>query len=236
MQNTKLRIKRKLKKYLGHYNHLKKGVACKSVWYGQNYAGFFVNPDLIHKNSIVYSIGIGENISFDLDIIQNHNCQVFAFDPTPKSINWVKQQGVISNFNFNNYGISDKTGYVDFFLPKNPEHVSGSIHNESSCVNENSKVSVPMKTLSDITNELGHNRIDVLKMDIEGSEYDVIDDILNSKIEIHQILIEFHDRFFENGKQRTMKSISALKKHGFEIFAVSDTFEEISFIKKSLIS
>jgi len=46
-----------------------------------------------------------------------------------------------------------------------------------------------MKTFDDITRELGHNHIDVLKMDIEGSEYDVIGTILASPVTIDQILV-----------------------------------------------
>jgi hypothetical protein len=82
---------------------------------------------------------------------------------------------------------------------------------------------------------LGHKHIDVLKMDIEGSEYDVIEDIINSNISITQILVEFHDRLFENGYQKSIKIINALKLKGYEIFAVSESFEEVSFINKNFL-
>ena len=91
-----------------------------------------------------------------------------------------------------------------------------------------------MKTLKDIMNELGHKHIDILKLDIEGSEYDVIENILNDNISITQITIEFHDRFMENGSLKSKQSIDKLKSHGYEIFAISDSFEEISFINKSV--
>ena len=74
-----------------------------------------------------------------------------------------------------------------------------------------------------------------LKMDIEGSEYDVIEDIINSNISITQILVEFHDRLFENGYQKSIKIINALKLKGYEIFAVSESFEEVSFINKNFL-
>ena len=49
--------------------------------------------------------------------------------------------------------------------------------------------------LSTILEKLGHNRIDILKMDIEGAEYEVIEDIISSTVPIQQVLIEFHHRF-----------------------------------------
>ncbi|MNL38792.1 hypothetical protein D3C87_1610300 [compost metagenome] len=68
-------------------------------------------------------------------------------------------------------------------------------------------------------------------MDIEGSEYCVIDSILDSSIEVKQILLEIHERFFDNGMEKTKSLLDSLRRHGYQIFGVSDTLEEISFIK-----
>ena len=40
-------------------------------WYGNGYGGFYVDPSLVPDNAIVYSFGIGEDISFDKAIIAN---------------------------------------------------------------------------------------------------------------------------------------------------------------------
>jgi FkbM family methyltransferase len=230
----KSKIKQFILKITGKVGHLKKGVICKHVWYGNTYGGFYLCPEFLDENSIVYSFGIGEDVSFDNAVIKNHDCHVFGFDPTPKSINWIKRQKLHEKFHFYEFGISNKSGFVDFFLPNNPEHVSGSIITQKN-VDIMKKVSVEMKSLNDIMNELGHKHIDILKMDIEGSEYDVIENILNSKISITQILIEFHDRFIENGNLKSKQEIEKLKLNGYEIFAVSDSFEEISFINKNAL-
>ena len=233
-----IKIKSKIKKLILQQvrggKHLTKSIKCKHSWYGNTYGGFYVCPDLLNEKSIVYSFGIGEDISFDDAIIKNHQCSVYGFDPTPKSINWVKVKEVSPKFHFYEYGISNESGFVDFFLPKNPEYVSGSLVKQEN-VDTARKVRAEMKSIKDIANELSHNYIDVLKMDIEGSEYDVIDDILNSDIPITQILIEFHDRFFEDGRLKTKQSIQKLKEHGYQIFAISDSLEEISFISKNAL-
>lgn len=236
IMNTKIKstIKSFIRKIKGTSSHLKINVKCNHVWYGNTYGGFFLCPELLNENSIIYSFGIGEDISFDNAIITNHNCHIFCFDPTPKSINWFKRQKLNEKFHFYEYGISGNNGFVDFYLPKNPDHVSGSTITQKN-IDIKNKVSVEMKSLGNIINELGHKHIDVLKMDIEGSEYDVIADILNAKISITQILIEFHDRFFEDGYLKSKQAIEMLKHSGYEIFAISDSFEEISFINKNAL-
>ena len=88
-----------------------------------------------------------------------------------------------------------------------------------------------MKTFSTIISELGHTHIDVLKMDIEGSEFLVIDDILNSDISITQILIEFHGRFIENGVLKTKNAIGSIISHGYLLYNTSISGEEFSFVK-----
>ncbi len=218
----------------GKVKHLKKGVRCKKKWYGSDYGGFYLHPDIINSHSIVYSFGIGTDITFDKAIIENHQCQVFGFDPTPKSIEWVKSQSLPELFNFNEYGIHSQSGKLRFYMPQNESFVSGSATQQSNISTENF-IEVPMKSLGDIIKEKKHSHIDVLKIDIEGSEYELIDSLLETDVVINQILIEFHDRYVTDGKEKTKKVIRTLKEYGFEIFGISNTFEEISFIRKDIL-
>ena len=188
----------------------------------------------MNKNTIVYSFGIGEDISFDLSIIKNHGCQVYGFDPTPKSAKYIQNQNILNEFKFNDFGIGNKNQNAKFFLPKNEDFVSGSIIDRGELSKKNS-IEVKLKTLKTISEDLGHDKIGVLKMDIEGAEYDVIEMLFEKDLKIDQILIEFHDRFFDDGVEKSKKAISFLNNQGYEIFAISDTYEEISFIKKSLL-
>jgi len=234
-KKTYLRKKEYYKlKASGNFTHLKKGVKCKYKWYGNFYGGFYACPTLLNNNSIIYSFGIGEDISFSKAIIKQFQCAVFGFDPTPKSIHWIKSQNTPTNFHFYNFGIGTTTEIVNFFLPKIKTHISGSLVNHTN-VDNGDFIEVQIKSFEDITKELKHTKIDILKMDIEGSEYDVIDSILNSPIIIDQVLIEFHDRFYKNGKEKTIRVINSFKEKGYEIFAISDTFDEISFIRKKAL-
>ncbi|WP_226927424.1 FkbM family methyltransferase [Frigoriflavimonas asaccharolytica] len=197
---------------------------------GNEYGGFFVAHEFVNKDSIIYSFGVGEDITFDEGLISEFGCQVFAFDPTPKSIKWVNGRTNPEEFKFAPFGIDKVTGKVNFLLPKNDAYVSGSAINQMN-VDEQKTVEVNMKTLADIATELGHKKIEILKMDIEGSEYSILDSILNAPVNIHQICVEIHERFFEDGKKKTEDLILKLKKYGYELFAISKSYEELSFIK-----
>lgn len=93
-----------------------------------------------------------------------------------------------------------------------------------------------MRSFADILRELGHDRIDVLKMDIEGSEYEVIPTILDAGVEIGQILVEIHERYFPDGREKTRKMLNLLNDNGFLVFGVSDSLEEISLINSALLT
>ncbi len=213
--------------------HLKPTVSCKKKWYGSSYGGFYINPDLLTNNSIIYSFGIGKDISFDMTCSKHHQASIYAFDPTPKSITWIKEQKLPTNFHFFDFGIAvgDKE-FAEFYLPKNTKSVSGSTI-QSDVFDSINSIKLPMKSFSKITEMLLHTHIDVLKIDIEGSEYEVLEDILESKITINQLLIEFHDRLFDTQIYKSVEIVKKLNEAGFNIFGCSKSFEEVSFIHSS---
>ncbi len=78
--------------------------------------------------------------------------------------------------------------------------------------------------------QLGHEEIDILKMDIEGAEYGVIEDIIKKSIFPRQILIEFHHRFDPFSIADTKKAIHDLMCNDYEVFYISDNYQEFSLI------
>ena len=205
----------------------------KKEFHGTEYGGWFIFPPNLNKNSIVYSFGAGEDVSFDLSIIEKYGSSVYVFDPTPKSINFIKRQKSPEKFYFYDYGIADFDGKIKFYPPENPEHVSHTVLHRSATSDIYIEVSV--KKLDTICKELGHNKIDLLKMDIEGAEYAVIEDIVKSNIKIDQLLVEFHDMFETVGLNDNYKAISSLLNHGYEIFSISASGNEYSFIKSEIV-
>lgn len=173
----------------------------KLKYHGTNYGGWAVDPKLIRKEDIVYSFGVGKDISFDLDLIKHYRTHIHAFDHTPRCLDWLKTQNLPTEFKFHPYGLSNFDGISYFKLPPKEEYVSFSEVKEKTT----DSIELEVKKLSTIMNELGHKQIDLLKMDIEGSEYGVLDDILDSGLKPKMILIEFHG---QNNEMLTMKKFN----------------------------
>ncbi len=214
--------------------YIKTDTVCNHLTYGNTGAAWTFCPDLINENAIVYSFGVGYDVSFDLALINNFDVSIHAFDPTPKSIHWVKKQNLPKQFILHEYGLANFSGKTKFHPPENPEHISATLIDRPETKHEAYKVEV--KTLDNIMTELGHKYIDLLKMDIEGAEYLAIEDLIKKGIKPHQLLIEFHHRFKNIGLKATKTAIKNLRKFGYKVFYVSKTGEEISFINSEYIN
>ena len=211
---------------------LKPGVQCEQLVLGTEYGGYAVCPTGVDPESVVYSFGVGCDVSFDQGLIAARGVTVHAFDPTPRSIDWLKTQALPESFVFHPWGIADFDGTARFHAPKDPTHVSHTLL-EGGDVGTGT-VEVPVFRLRTIMDKLGHDRIDILKMDIEGAEYGVLGDVLGSGIRIGQILIEFHHGRSGVPLAKTQAAVDALEQAGFRAFHESSSGYEFSFLRTEL--
>ncbi|MEC7860007.1 MAG: FkbM family methyltransferase [Pseudomonadota bacterium] len=190
-------------------------------------------PQYINQHSVIYSLGVGDSIEFDLGIIKHHGCQVHAFDPTPYAVEWISDQNTPSELQFHPWAVSGKDGSLRMTQRTNKkgqksevmwtEVLSGSIAEDA--------IEVPVYSIPSIMRKLDHSFISLMKIDVEGTEYEIIDDILNNGVLPKQILIEFHHRFSSKSKKMTQNSLKSLRKFGYRIFSISATGREVGFIK-----
>ena len=207
-------------------------VSCKtSALYGGDH-GWVVDESLLNRESVIYSVGVGSNIDFDVELINSFGATVHAFDPTPRSIEWVKNQKLPKHFIFHPFGLSAENGHMDFFPPAKASSTHFSPIDRYG--DTNNIVKAPVKDIDTIASELNHKEIDLLKMDIEGAEYEVIEALPKNRVAINQILIEFHHMYKGVPISKTVDAISTLSNLGFELFNISQRTYEFSFRKKGM--
>lgn len=188
---------------------------------GTEYGGWIIPTNILNKDSICYSAGIGEDISFDLGLIDRFGCDVYAFDPTPRSKAYIEQNFInLQNFHYTPIGLWDKDEQKKFYEPADPNHVSHSILN----LQKTEKFfEAPCRRLSSVMKQLGHDKLDILKIDIEGAEYSVLKSIVEDKQDIKVLCIEYDESSFPMDKfykHRIKRSLKMLFSFGYAIVAV----------------
>jgi len=159
---------------------------------GSKYGGYSVPRGLLDKNSIVYSFGLGEDATFDTGLTEMYGCEIHIFDPTPRAkIFYESKLKDYPKLVYHEFGLWDKDAEVRFYSPADSTHVSHSIGNLQNTEQFFTGRVMRLKTIMEL---LGHTKIGLLKLDIEGAEYEVIPDMAISMIRPQIICVEFHDR------------------------------------------
>lgn len=185
---------------------------------GTDYGGWVVPISPLNEHSICYCVGCGEDISFDTSLIARFDCDVYGFDPTPRAVEYVKSiVGQNPKYHFYEVGLWDKEDTLKFYAPKCPSHVSHSLLNLQQTEDY---ISVEVKRLSCLMGELGHKKLDLLKIDIEGAEYKVIESIIEDGIDIKVICVEYDECFNPldaEFKDRIRVSVKSLIVNGYSL-------------------
>ena len=222
-------IKLFLKRLVGRELWLSKDLSIDTIVLGE----WEYCPQYINQQSVIYSLGVGDSIEFDIGVIKHHGCEVHAFDPTPYSVNWIASQNTPSGFQFHPWAVSGRDGSLRMTQRTNKRGQKSEVmwtEAPSESLAEDI-IEVPVYSIPSIMTKLGHPFISIMKIDVEGAEYEIIDDILRNGVLPEQILIEFHHRFNNKNKKMTLNTIKDLQKFGYRIFSISETGREVGFIK-----
>lgn len=200
-------------------------------FHGNNYCGWSVPIGALNSDSVVIDVGIGEDVSFSRSLIERYGCIVHGFDPTPRAISYARRLD-LEGFVLHEYGVGAASRLATFYLPNNEEFVSGSLHRASHL--GASSIEVQLVGIHELFDIVGTDRIDLLKIDIEGSEYELIaaPSFRECAPRIAMLCVEFHHRWPEFGCEATLGAVSALKSMGFRCaWRSRSSNEEFLFVK-----
>jgi len=182
---------------------------------GTAYGGWIVPTRLIDASWRCYSGGVGEDVSFDLGLIERFGCSVFAFDPTPRAIAFAEPIAAGEpKFRFMPIGLWSGDASLRFYSPRNPEHVSHSIMNLQGT---SEWFEAQTRSVASLMTELGHTTIDLLKIDIEGAEHVVLASVLEGGIRPRVICFEVDQPV---GTARFVRTIRRVRDAGYDLVAV----------------
>lgn len=140
------------------------------------------------KESIVFDVG-GYQGDFAAAVHERYGCKVYIFEPVPEFY-----QKVVIRFQGNpkiiclNYGLSSADGWLDI----------GVAENASSFASPHAKGArqrVQVRAVVECIRELGIDWIDLMKINIEGGEFDVVPAIIESGDinKVQYLQVQFHN-------------------------------------------
>jgi FkbM family methyltransferase len=179
-----------------------------------NGCGWQFNPTGLTSESVVYTGGVGNDITFEHALVKKYGCTVVLVDPSPTGIaTMAKPENQSPHFRFFPVGLAARPGNISLSPPPNPEE--GSWFAQSSGAQT---IQVPCTDLRSLMAENQHSRIDLLKLDIEGSEYEVIDSLLKDRIPVRQLCVEFHHGMLPGiRRSQSIRMILRLKTRGYRL-------------------
>lgn len=187
---------------------------------GSEYGGWTFDASLLTADSVVYSFGLGTDISWDLQLISMTGCHVHGFDDTPGSNAFLREQRrsgqLPRKFHWHRCVLSDDDGEMTMRLPTGYQRSYAAHRVGARSAKGALEVRARAHSLESIMTCLNHTRIDLMKMDIEGSEFFILNGPSGPpRLPVCQLLIEFHGRL--SRQQAKTDALRALKSAGFEV-------------------
>lgn len=174
--------------------------------------------DSKNKKPIIFDCGA--NIGFATIFFKwlYPESQIYTFEPDKKTFELLKKnvsQNKLKNVHLFNTALSNKTGKIDFFIDtKWPGSWAMSTKYERM---PKDKIIVDCISLSSLIEDEKIKQIDYIKMDIEGSENEVISDLNNNNQlkKVIKLVIEYHHKISKN-KSNLSQFLKIFEDNGFE--------------------
>jgi FkbM family methyltransferase len=181
---------------------------------GTVYGGWAIPDGVLDPASVCYCVGAGADISFDLELIRRYGAVVRSVDPVEEyGRRAVEDAAGDPRFSFTRAAISTRDGPIRMQVHHHPGSQSVSA---AGLYDSAAWVQAPGRTIPSLMGELGDERVDLLKLDIEGAEYEVLPTLDLAALGVRVFATQLH----HTGSVRdAMRLIDGLRQQGFRPIA-----------------
>ena len=149
----------------------------------------------LNEDSIVFDLG-GYEGDWSAKIIEKYNCSAYIFEPVneyyKKIVERFKDNKKVFVFNI---GLSDKNGNIDIFYNGD---------SSSMVFKTSTSERIEIRNICDFLDEIKIKKIDVIKINIEGAEFDLLNEVIkkNYQTKFDNIQVQFHKMFDDSHEKR----------------------------------
>lgn len=179
-----------------------------------------IRTSRLGPESVIYSAGVGRDITFEHALADRFGAKVILIDPSPTGIETMDDPlNRRAEFIFLDIALAGHDG--ELVLASPPDANEGSWVPDSAFKksgSDNETIKVKCRKIESLMRDFGHRHVDLLKIDIEGAEYDVIDSLLTSGVKIRQIAVEFHNGVLPGiSKSLTIRTLARMYLRGYRL-------------------
>ncbi len=194
-----------------------------------SYGGWVVPGGLIRPDWVCYSVGAGGDISFDMNLIERWGVRVRSIDPVPDYVRRALEEASgDERLTAHQYAIATSDGPVRMQLTHDPNSESVS---PVGLYDSQSYVEFDGRTLPSLMAELGDASIELLKLDIEGGEYDVLPALDLRALGVQVFATQLHH---VASVARARALVSVLAAQGYEPVACHPAVK-LTFVQRELL-
>lgn len=156
----------------------------------------------LDENSVVFDLG-GYEGQWASDIFSKYCCRIYIFEPMPEFAQYIEKRFLKNpKISVHGFGLSGETC---------KENLNVSADGSSIFKQTSNSVEITLIKASDFLKENNINHIDLMKINIEGGEYSLLEHLIETDFvkQIDNIQVQFHD-FVPNAEgqmQRIQKNL-----------------------------
>jgi FkbM family methyltransferase len=158
---------------------------------------------------------IGHHTTTMRQCVESGGC-VWAFEPNPRNADYIRtslKQSGWSNVELFELALSNSESSAQLLIPTTTNTGTAAISDANlNTANSKETYSVEMKKLTSIINKRNIENINLLKIDVEGGETSIIEDLNGHLNNIETIILEFHTQIID--EKQVTKTFEILKKSG----------------------
>ncbi|HEX4467752.1 MAG TPA: FkbM family methyltransferase [Solirubrobacteraceae bacterium] len=194
---------------------------------GSEYGGWPVPLDLLDPDAIAYSVGAGGDVSFDHGLIERTGCEVHSFDPTAAAARHAAENER-AGFTFHKVAVWTYAGELTMYGAANPGHMALSAVNLQHTART---ARVPCTTIEIVRERLGHGEITLLKLTVDGGEYELLPSFDLERWRTRVLIVNFqHSRSVRSA----VRAVARLQREGFVAVARRGTGITFVHVRRSL--
>ncbi len=197
-------------------------------FFGLMKSGFDVASKYIEKSEVIFDIGANIGTASIIMSMMNPHAKIYSFEPHPvtfKSALEISGLNKIGQVIYNNIGLGEESGKKLLFEVNSN---NAGMNRMVSGGEDYPSIEVRVEKMDNFVSDNQINRLDFIKIDVEGYEYAVLKGGSETLKKFHPVLyIEIDDNNLKDCGSSAAEVINLIRTYGYNTFSKADNGERI---------